>query len=242
MRLALIIVAGQNCAAVEWLTDVPTALNKARAENKIVLLDFTGSDWCIWCQRLKREVFDQPEFATFAQDNLIMVEVDFPRNKPQSPEQIQANQALARTYNVRGYPTIVLIDSASHQVGRSGYQPGGPKNYIAELEKVPGVKHGSGSVAADAKADAPPAPPPQPAFVPIPPAVPMHYGELTLKGISGAKNQRFALINNQTLAVGETAKVKVHDDHVEITCLAIYKESVLISIGGSNLELKLRQE
>jgi protein disulfide-isomerase len=227
---------------VEWLTDIPTALNKARAENKVVMLDFTGSDWCGWCKRLKREVFDQPEFAAFAQDNLILVEVDFPHSIPQSREQAAANNALSRKYNIQGFPTIVLIDAASREVGRSGYRPGGPKNYIAELEQVPGVKHGSGAVAANAQPDTTRAPHPQPAFVPIPPAQPMHYGELTLKGISGANNQRFALINNQTLAVGETAKVKVHDDRVEITCVAIYKESVLISIGGNKMELKLRQE
>ena len=60
------------------------SMDKASAEHKVVLLDFTGSDWCGWCKRLKAEVFDQPEFAEFAQANLIMVEVDFPRNKPET--------------------------------------------------------------------------------------------------------------------------------------------------------------
>ncbi len=170
MRLALIIVAGPKLrTAVEWLTDVPTALNKARAENKIVLLDFTGSDWCIWCQRLEARGFRPTRICDFfAQDNLIMVEVDFPRNKPQSPEQIQANQALARTYNVRGYPTVVLIDSASHQVGRSGYQPRADRKITSpNWKRFPASNTAPAPSPPMPKPTPPPAPPPQPAFVPI---------------------------------------------------------------------------
>src|SRR5579872_6629548 len=100
--LFLILAACQRCVAeVEWLTDLPTALEKARAEDKAVLLDFTGSDWCGWCMKLKREVFDQGEFATFAQANLILVEVDFPHRKSQSQEEKKANQQLAQRFGIR---------------------------------------------------------------------------------------------------------------------------------------------
>src|SRR5579859_5505708 len=88
---------------VEWFTSLQTALEKAQADDKIVLLDFTGSDWCIWCQRLKSEIFDTPEFATFAKANLVMVEVDFPNRKPISNDQLAANEALAKKYNIDGY-------------------------------------------------------------------------------------------------------------------------------------------
>src|SRR5438093_919127 len=63
-------------AAATWLTDLPAAQAAAKAEKKIVLLDFTGSDWCGWCIRLKNEVFSQPEFDAFANANLVLVEVD----------------------------------------------------------------------------------------------------------------------------------------------------------------------
>src|SRR5207249_3252593 len=82
-RLMLVFIAG--CVSLsarsegpQWFTDLPSAQEKARQENKFVLLDFTGSDWCVWCRKLKAEVFDQPEFADFAQANLVLVEVDFP--------------------------------------------------------------------------------------------------------------------------------------------------------------------
>ncbi len=201
-----------RAAEVEWLTDIHAALDKARLENKIVLLDFTGSDWCGWCKKLKSEVFDQPEFATFAQANLVMVEVDFPNHKPQSPEQKAANQQLAQTYHIRGYPTLIYLNQMGQQVSAGGYIAGGPKNFIASLEKIPGIKHvaGTGPANENREPDAPPRPPP--AFVPIAPATPTHYAELALKGISGSKDQRLALINNETLMAGETAKIKVRDE------------------------------
>ena len=82
--LSVLVLCGSTLSGrceLQWLTDTKTALEKARQENKAVLLDFTGSDWCGWCMKLKSEVFDQPEFAQFAQANLVLVEVDFPKRK-----------------------------------------------------------------------------------------------------------------------------------------------------------------
>src|SRR6266581_5344317 len=77
--------------AAEWLTDVPAAQEQAAAENKLVLLNFTGSDWCGWCMKLKAEVFSQPEFEDYANKNLVLVEIDFPKRKPQPAAQKKAN-------------------------------------------------------------------------------------------------------------------------------------------------------
>lgn len=228
-------------AEVEWLTDVHAAMDKARLENKIVLLDFTGSDWCGWCKRLKKEVFDQPDFAAFAQANLVMVEVDFPQAKPQSPEQKAANQELAATYHITGYPTLIYLNQSGQQVGSGGYIEGGPKSFIASMEKIPGIKPvaGTGPAKETQEPDAPPRPPP--AFVPIAPATPTRYAELALKGISGSKDRRMALINNETFMAGETAKIKIRDGRVEICCKEIREDSVLITIDGKQMELKLGQ-
>ncbi len=125
-----------SMAAGQWLTDLPQAQAKAKAENKMVLLDFTGSDWCPWCIRLKNEVFSQPEFTAYANKNLVLVEVDFPRQKPQSREQKQVNQQLAGQYHVEGYPTVIVLDSRGQKIGESGYAAGGPKPYIAMLEAM----------------------------------------------------------------------------------------------------------
>jgi protein disulfide-isomerase len=92
-----------------WLTSVPEAKAKAEKEKKLVLLDFTGSDWCGWCIKLHEEVFSKPQFADYAQKNLVLVQVDYPRNKPQSDELKAANKALGEKYEIRGYPTLVVM-------------------------------------------------------------------------------------------------------------------------------------
>src|SRR5882757_526046 len=97
---------------LQWLTDLPKAQAQAKAENKLVMLDFTGSDWCGWCIKLHREVFSKPEFAEYANKSLVLVEVDFPRTKKQSDALKKANQALQDKYKIEGYPTIIILDGA----------------------------------------------------------------------------------------------------------------------------------
>lgn len=102
----------------------------------MVLLDFTGSDWCGWCKVLKKEVFQTPEFLDYAKKNLVLVEVDFPQRKKQSAELKKANEELQERFKVRYYPTIILLNSAGKVLGELGYQEGGAKPFIAELEKL----------------------------------------------------------------------------------------------------------
>jgi thioredoxin-related protein len=123
-------------AELNWMTDLPKAQAKAKEEKKLVMLDFTGSDWCGWCMKLDKEVFSKPEFADYASKNLVLVEVDFPRSKPQSDAQKKANEALQNKYKVEGYPTIIVLNSDGKKIGELGYQPGGAKAFIAELEKL----------------------------------------------------------------------------------------------------------
>jgi thioredoxin-related protein len=119
----------------EWLTDVPKALDQAKAEKKLVLLDFTGSDWCGWCKRFDKEVFSTTEFKEYASKNLVLVEVDFPSQKKLGPELKKANDGLKNKYNVNGFPTLVVLNGEGREIGRQvGYLEGGPKALIAKLE------------------------------------------------------------------------------------------------------------
>src|ERR1041385_8627133 len=93
-----------------WLTDASKAQAQAKAEKKLVMLDFTGSDWCGWCIKLHNEVFSKPEFADYAKKNLVLVQVDFPRRKKLSQEQQKANMALQEKYKIEGYPTLIVLD------------------------------------------------------------------------------------------------------------------------------------
>jgi thioredoxin-related protein len=130
--------AGSLAAAdAQWLTSVPEAQALAKKENKLVLMDFTGSDWCSWCKKLDAEVFTKPEFIEYARKNLVLVQVDFPNSKPQSPELQKANKALQSKYKVDGYPTLVVITPDGTIVWQQvGYLEGGPPAVIAALNKA----------------------------------------------------------------------------------------------------------
>lgn len=119
---------------LNWETNLEVALQKAQKENKAVLVNFTGSDWCIWCQRLSNEVFSQKEFEEFANDNLILVKIDFPKNIEQSMETKMYNNQLAQRFGVEGFPTIFILNKSGQVTLQTGYQPGGPINYINHLK------------------------------------------------------------------------------------------------------------
>jgi thiol-disulfide isomerase/thioredoxin len=122
-------------ASSSWLTDLPGALDQARSGNKLVLLDFTGSDWCPWCIKLDHDILSTSEFAAYAQSKLVLVKVDFPRNTPQSDDLKQANEELGRRFHVNGYPTCILVDASGNELGRqTGYLAGGPAAFQAELD------------------------------------------------------------------------------------------------------------
>ncbi|MDQ6656034.1 MAG: thioredoxin family protein [Verrucomicrobiota bacterium] len=132
-----VLAASSAFAKTGWSTDYRQAQQDAKANKKLVLLNFTGSDWCGWCIRLDREVFTKPEFEEYAKKNLVLLEVDFPRGKQLSAAEKAQNEALAQKYQIQGFPTIVVLDGDGRLVGELGYTPGGPAAFIAELEKLP---------------------------------------------------------------------------------------------------------
>ena len=127
-----------------WLTDLEAAKKQAAKENKAILVDFTGSDWCGFCIKLQKEVFSKEEFKKFAEKNLVLVEIDFPQRKKQPDEVKQANKALAKKYNIEGYPTIVLLDANGKELKRfEGYGGEGAQKYVQNLQQVLGKRSNS---------------------------------------------------------------------------------------------------
>ncbi|MEO5719243.1 MAG: thioredoxin fold domain-containing protein [Chthoniobacterales bacterium] len=124
-------------AEANWTTDFAQARAQAKAEHKLLLLDFTGSDWCGWCKVMEKEIFSQPAFEEYAKQNLVLVRLDFPRAKPVSEEVRTQNRTLAQQFGVRGFPTIVMLDGDGKPLAQLGYLPGGPEAFISELKKVP---------------------------------------------------------------------------------------------------------
>lgn len=139
---ALCLFAAPTFAAGEgWTEDYESAKSQAAGEGKDLLLDFTGSDWCGWCIKLVDEVFSKDEFKAYAKENLILVELDFPRDKSKlSEETIAQNNKLKDEFGIRGYPTIYLTDSQGLPYARTGYKRGGPEAYIAHLEELKKVR------------------------------------------------------------------------------------------------------
>jgi thioredoxin-related protein len=120
-----------------WLDDYKKAQEEAKAGNKILLLNFTGSDWCGWCIKFDRDVLSRPQFKEYARNNLVLVELDFPRVKTQSAELQKQNRQLAQQYEVVGFPTIIALNSDGQKLWEyDGYFAGGPEAFIAELEKL----------------------------------------------------------------------------------------------------------
>jgi len=125
-----------HASDLNWSTDFSQTMTQARADGKLVLLHFTGSDWCPWCIKFDHEALETDQFAAYAQNKLELVLVDFPRTKPQADALKQANRALANQYHVTGYPTFVLVNDAGNELGRQvGYAGGGPGAFIAELDR-----------------------------------------------------------------------------------------------------------
>ena len=104
--------------SAEWMADIEAAKAKAEAEGKMVLVDFTGSDWCTWCIRLRKDVLDKPEFEPYAKDKFVLAEVDLPQNKAKlSKEQREKNEDLAAQYQVSGFPTLMVMTPEGRVVG-----------------------------------------------------------------------------------------------------------------------------
>ncbi len=111
--VACIMPAG----AAEWMTDFAAAKAKAAQENKAVLVDFTGSDWCHFCNVLRRRVLDTPAFEEYGADKFVYLEVDLPRTTPLPKELLAQNNAMVKEYGVGGFPTVILLDEDGHALG-----------------------------------------------------------------------------------------------------------------------------
>lgn len=145
----LLILTSVSIQAQEltWETDMTKAVERANKENKALMLFFTGSDWCGWCVRLQNEVFKTPEFAAWAKDKVVLVELDFPRKTPQTDVIKNQNATLSNMFEVKGYPTVWFVNAANtdgkinlEKKGSTGYVAGGPAAWIAGANKILGIQ------------------------------------------------------------------------------------------------------
>ena len=129
--------AETSAAHDPWLTDFEAAQTKARAEKKMVFVDFTGSDWCPPCKALHKNVLMAKEFLDYANDNLVLVMVDFPQSKPQSEELKRSNKELSEKFEIEGFPTVLVLSSEGKQLSKEvGYDGAGPRDFVAKLKNL----------------------------------------------------------------------------------------------------------
>ena len=123
-----------------WTTNFETAKAQAAKDGKDMLVDFTGSDWCGWCIKLKKEVFSTPEFEAAAPKKFVLVELDFPRRTQLAPELKAQNDKLQKEFGIRGFPSIMLLDGKGRPYAQTGYQPGGPAAYLKHLDELQAIR------------------------------------------------------------------------------------------------------
>jgi thioredoxin-related protein len=126
-------------SAQEWRTDWDTAKVEAEQANKKIILVFSGSDWCIPCIKLEKEIWEDSSFIQYAQQHYVLFRADFPkRKKNKLPETIQQlNDRLASEYNPKGYfPLVVVLDPQGKIKGQLGYEKLTPEAYIALIEQL----------------------------------------------------------------------------------------------------------
>jgi thioredoxin-related protein len=234
---ALIVVSLSHDAmgAAVWLSDFSKAQAQAKAEGKFLLVNFTGSDWCGWCIKLRKDVFLRPEFSDYAKSNLVLLEIDFPKRKPLPPAVQLHNQKLAEQFQVQAYPTLVVLDVQGTKLGRISYGNGGPKLFIAEVEKLirpqPETLPTRSPARKASKA---------PQQGKVSGTAETNRTELKLRGITGPKLHRRAVINDRAFSAGETMLIKLPARAVKVRCVEIRERSVIVTVNGGPARRELR--
>lgn len=128
---------------LKWYTDVKEAITVSNKQHKPMLMFFTGSDWCGWCIRLQNEVLKTAEFKKWAGDNVILVELDYPRSVPQTPELKSQNNELQQAFGIQGFPTVFFTSAEAVDgkinfkgLGQTGYVAGGPSAWLTVAEGI----------------------------------------------------------------------------------------------------------
>lgn len=121
-----------------WIRDLDSAIEKSKETNRPIMLVFSGSDWCHWCQRLEREILKTAEFDRWSADSVIKMMVDFPANR-QLPDEIAAQNEYLKRYfadHVEGFPTILFVEPGGSVIGKSGFVSGGPNAWIKKSNSI----------------------------------------------------------------------------------------------------------
>jgi len=140
MKALLITLISCITLPIVWSGNFNETLQQARSSHKVILVNFSGSDWCGPCIRLKEEIFDSQTFQDYAKDHLLLVRADFPRQKKNKlpAEQVKLNEALADQYNKEGkFPFTLLVDENGKVLKKwDGFPDESPAQFVAEIASL----------------------------------------------------------------------------------------------------------
>lgn len=125
-----------------WHVLLDKAFEESKKTGKPIMANFTGSDWCGWCKRLDKSVFHQPGFDKWAKDNVVLLELDFPRRFKVPPAVAQQNRGLQQSFGVRGYPTVWLFDLDKDPTGKFAISALGKTGYTKTLDEFTNLMGG----------------------------------------------------------------------------------------------------
>lgn len=128
-----LLFAGSD--SIKWQTNIEDSLKDAKASQKPLFIFFTGSDWCGWCKKLDAQILSKKDFIEYAEEDMIMVKLDFPRSLPQTEEIKKYNREQLKKFGVRGFPTILILDSKGDIKGKTGYRDLTPSKYIEHIKE-----------------------------------------------------------------------------------------------------------
>jgi thioredoxin-related protein len=149
----LFTLAGTVRGDEVWQSSFEAARKRAQAEGKPLLVNFTGSDWCVFCKLLKKAVFDTGAFQKGAPRHFVLVEVDFPRAKKLPAGLKEQNEALAKKYGIRAFPTVLVLGADGQYMARTGYRKAlTAEDYVAQLVGFVKTYDGIGALKAKARA------------------------------------------------------------------------------------------
>jgi thioredoxin-related protein len=123
-----------------WLNNLDDAKKTALEKHELIILNFSGSDWCGPCIRLRKEIFESAAFKNYADENLVLVNADFPRLKKNQPSkaQVKINEALADQYNPKGKFPFTLLLSADGKVLKTwdGFPGVSSEEFTSDIKSI----------------------------------------------------------------------------------------------------------
>jgi len=137
--ISVFLILASFSSGFSQVNQLEKAIQVAKNENKLIFMNFSGSDWCRSCMILKQSILNTPEFSAFANKELVLLDIDFPRKKKNrlSKEQTKYNEKLAEKYNKKGqFPTIIILDTDLNIVAKTGYKRLSPSQYIDHIKTL----------------------------------------------------------------------------------------------------------